>query len=481
MYCSQCGKEISDESKFCTYCGKECQNNKGETEKSDTASTSDEIEVIDIESQEGENDISQNDNLGKEIDAPEITGETGKETLRDVLFDTFPDLVGELPIKGSWGYGRESAIVIDKKDSIVDQSLPFAGTEIEYSVVKYRAFLELIVARESDEEYCDVQSRVIKQELVRFDDKKFDVLSCEITALSPQHCDEWNKIVGETEIMMKFDARGKSENELEEFSMNEDLLRQKNIELRTRSDVDRIWYHTKIWFDITSFYGQDIVMPGSGQDFTSNESKIDSSIEDSDEGVESFINYIKNLEEINDTTPEAFGREEYAAGMLAKIIFYQSKTLLIEEFYKIEDLKLELVEFNAEKLETFNREMLIISMFLITWISDDNKIPNNVLDTMTFRVFKYMVIEGEIIDNEELLVFQDLVQKRYADFYAAVKKDNENKTFLLDFSHAILKNIFDKKEYSFMEIKLSTIFPAYLETMSGVVKEVKTDCFDDME
>lgn len=36
MYCSQCGKEISDDSKFCTFCGNKCKFNVNNAEKKES-------------------------------------------------------------------------------------------------------------------------------------------------------------------------------------------------------------------------------------------------------------------------------------------------------------------------------------------------------------------------------------------------------------------------------------------------------------
>jgi len=50
------------------------------------------------------------------IQAPRIDS---VETPRQIIFEDFKSIKGELPIKGGWGYTQDEAIIIDKNDPIV--------------------------------------------------------------------------------------------------------------------------------------------------------------------------------------------------------------------------------------------------------------------------------------------------------------------------------------------------------------------------
>jgi hypothetical protein len=58
-----------------------------------------------------------------------------KESSRQIIFEDFKL---DLPITGGWGYDFESACVIDKNDSTVNQAMPFNGVAIEHVFVEKR-------------------------------------------------------------------------------------------------------------------------------------------------------------------------------------------------------------------------------------------------------------------------------------------------------------------------------------------------------
>ena len=67
------------------------------------------------------------------IDKPIIRSQ---ETPRQIIFENYKSLNGELPITGGWGYAKDDAVIIDKNDPVVPEGLPFDGVDIEYIFVE---------------------------------------------------------------------------------------------------------------------------------------------------------------------------------------------------------------------------------------------------------------------------------------------------------------------------------------------------------
>ena len=155
------------------------------------------------------------------------------EPLRKVIKDVFKD-VGDLPIKGGWGYSREEAIVIDKNDPVVTPGLPFDGVGIEYKIVELIPYLELIVFRNPDDRYSGIESKMTTQYLKLFEDKNYDLLVIDVTAFRDK---DFNMLRKEW-----MDNEGNPD-----FDVQEHLEKMKN----------HLCYYTReLWFDITSFFGQ---------------------------------------------------------------------------------------------------------------------------------------------------------------------------------------------------------------------------------
>ena len=84
------------------------------------------------------------------------------ETPRAILEADFPRLA-PLPIKGGWGYSRETACVIDKHDPSVDQNRPFNGVSYEYLFAEYRLYEELIVFKPRGEQFAGIKHRLSRK------------------------------------------------------------------------------------------------------------------------------------------------------------------------------------------------------------------------------------------------------------------------------------------------------------------------------
>jgi len=171
--------------------------------------------------------------MGIEIQTPRIRS---AETPREIIAADFSSLRSELPISGGWGYSKEDAVVIDKNDSAVPKGLPFDGVGIEYVFVEKRIYEELIIFRTEDSRFSEIDWKLIKQRLVSDGDRKFDVLTFEVTAIPDA---DWQLLESEWERNNGFQS---SQSALEA-----------HIEKRNSKTQH---YTTEYWFDITSFFGQ---------------------------------------------------------------------------------------------------------------------------------------------------------------------------------------------------------------------------------
>jgi len=167
-----------------------------------------------------------------DIEAPRIRS---AETPREIITADFKSLRYEMPITGGWGYTKEDAVVIDKNDPVVPKDIPFHGIGIEYVFVEKRIYEELIIFQSEDNKCSGIEWNLVKQRLEVFEDRKYDVLLFEVTAI-PDF--DWETLQNEWESNDGFQG---SESELKAHN---DKRNDKTIR-----------YTTEYWFDITSFFG----------------------------------------------------------------------------------------------------------------------------------------------------------------------------------------------------------------------------------
>ena len=166
-----------------------------------------------------------------DIQTPQISSE---ESPREILSADFKSLGGALPIKGGWGYTLEDAVVIDKNDSVASK-VPFNGIGYEYIFVEKRIYEELIIFRPEDERHSGIKWNLLKQKLVKHNDRRYDVLTFEVTALPDK---DWEEL--------KTEWKGINRDNSPEFDVDAHMKKKNTLTIR---------YVTDYWFDITSFYG----------------------------------------------------------------------------------------------------------------------------------------------------------------------------------------------------------------------------------
>jgi len=160
-----------------------------------------------------------------------------KKSPRNIILEHFKT---ELPISGGWGYTKDDACIINKNDPIVDPTVPFDGVAIEYVFAGKRIYEELIIFRPQGHAFSDIGWKLLQQQFTSDEDKAYDKLTFEIWAFPDK---DWQELKGEWEGpnghgSLNFDIA------VHEKKRQEKLVR----------------FTREFWFDITSFYGQGVVI-----------------------------------------------------------------------------------------------------------------------------------------------------------------------------------------------------------------------------
>jgi len=153
---------------------------------------------------------------------------------REILANNFK-MLGEIPIQGGWGYTLDDAVIIDKNDPVIPKGIPFDGVGLEYIFVEKRIYEELIIFRPQNDRYSGIRWNMLRQELTSHNDRLYDVLTFEVTALPDK---DWHELKAEWEGPNGYGAPG--------FDVH--------VHTKKR-DSKTIRFVTEYYFDITSFYG----------------------------------------------------------------------------------------------------------------------------------------------------------------------------------------------------------------------------------
>ena len=154
-------------------------------------------------------------------------------TARKTMFEIFPS-IGELPIKGGWGLNKEDAVIIDKNDPIVNQSLPFNGVEIEYLFMEYFNYLDLITFKPLESRHSGIRYKLLDQQLVKGSDTSsvYDKIKIEVTCFLDK---DWDEL--------------KDEWESDHLDKHFDMLAHEK-----KRDSRMLYLEREVWFEISSFF-----------------------------------------------------------------------------------------------------------------------------------------------------------------------------------------------------------------------------------
>jgi len=155
---------------------------------------------------------------------------------REVMRDVFSYL-GELPIKGGWGYTEEDAVIIDKNNPVVESGILFNGVLDEYTFIEHRNYLELITFRVERNRYAGIEYNKNGRNSNRMRSVSYiyDRISCEVTSFRKHDYD-----------MLKNEWETARQTQDKNFSIDEH--RKNCAALVVQSDRE-------VWFEISSFYG----------------------------------------------------------------------------------------------------------------------------------------------------------------------------------------------------------------------------------
>ena len=146
--------------------------------------------------------------------------------LKDVLKE---DYKTELPIEGGWGYSLENPI------RFVKQEIPFPFVELEYQIVQWLLFEELIIFRARNDLHSGIEKKLKNQKLFTHNGKYFDMLEFSVTCW---HDFYWDKLKAEWEEAQQ------QRNLIEPFLSDHERKRQES-----KLKFERIFY-----FDITEVF-----------------------------------------------------------------------------------------------------------------------------------------------------------------------------------------------------------------------------------
>ena len=141
-------------------------------------------------------------------------------TIHEILKEDFNVA---MPFENGWGYGIDDAVIINKQHFSVDASKPFPGVRYEYKYVRYRAWEEQAY-QPKDRKLDDLTFEKHKGSLIKGENgKKYDLL--EVNICGKNHLKE------------------------------------------------SICYNAEYWFEISSFFGQGLVLPAKNNiDFVDQDS-----------------------------------------------------------------------------------------------------------------------------------------------------------------------------------------------------------------
>ncbi len=269
---------------------------------------------------------------------------------REILHSRFKS-IDEMPIHGGWGYTKNEAVIIDKHDKIVPQYLPFDGVNLEHIFIQYRTYLELITIRAEDDRFSGINFKLSKQELFEDDDGKiYDKLIMHITAHRDKDYEELKE-------------------EWESGFSNKDF----DYEAHEKKSGERLIHiERECWFEISSFYGQDLIFPS---DVEKNNALLKAlAIELTDEEKISYLKDDKIIKQffIYDNIHEEFkssyetkvvsGNKKWIATLIKEDSTKWIYQLMLGEGKLFMGEYLKAFEMTEENINIFNQGVEIISL-----------------------------------------------------------------------------------------------------------------------
>jgi hypothetical protein len=140
-----------------------------------------------------------------------------------------------------------------------------------------------------------------------------------------------------------------------------------------------------------------------------------------------------------------------------------------------EKLEKRIKDKSEVKLRNTEYEMLIFIMFTVTQVARGNKIPDEVLDDYTARIYKHLADSKVIEGYGDLHEFDDWLVKRYEEYYKALSNEAGYGP-MFHFGIAALENIFNT-EYDTEDVDVA--LPVFIANISvNYAKGIKESLID---
>ena len=98
------------------------------------------------------------------------------DDLREVIKTAFD---ADLAVSGAWGYTQELATIIEASEAPLHQ--------LEHMLASMRAYIEMNMTLQADERYGSINLNETQREQIKADNKVYDKVTYEITAMKEEH------------------------------------------------------------------------------------------------------------------------------------------------------------------------------------------------------------------------------------------------------------------------------------------------------
>lgn len=186
-----------------------------------------------------------------------------------------------------------------------------------------------------------------------------------------------------------------------------------------------------------------------------------------------FFDCIKNQEKV-DLPKKGLVNEEQFAEIMASVTLAKMRDDPLKPLRGVvEEIDAKLDQLTDKQAKKAKWEMLILFMFIMTYVCRDNGISDEVLDKIHRRLYGKLAKAGSISDKKGLLAIDALVNKRYQEFQNSLRNE-AGAGPMWHFSSVVTKNIFGEKDAT-LNIMLSLIISTLFIEYGKVIKETIED------
>jgi len=157
------------------------------------------------------------------------------QSLKSVLKSDFPNHFSNVPISGGWGYSVQKAIKFNKSEFSKFDLADYVS--LEFKIAKFIIFEELIVFRNSGDQYSGINLSLLGQSLIKGENNS----SCDKLDFNVSCWHEWYWDRLEQDYKQNIDASGQIIDKARMFE---------NLKKKQESQIN---YQRTLYFDISEF------------------------------------------------------------------------------------------------------------------------------------------------------------------------------------------------------------------------------------